>query len=116
MVTVQASEQEVSALIAGQENCVGIAALNGPMSVVVSGDADAVQKIAVQFESMGRTATHYIDLNEIASSLPVKLAPNLPRKLWNKVTLELSSLPYLLGLKQPCQDFRNVEIVDAPES
>src|ERR1700730_3850023 len=57
MVTSQASEQEVSALIAGQENCVSLAALNGPMSIVLSGDAEAVQKIAVHFESMGRKAT-----------------------------------------------------------
>jgi hypothetical protein len=29
--------------------------------------------------------------------------------------MELRSLPYLLGLKEPCQDFRNVEIVDNQE-
>jgi class 3 adenylate cyclase len=66
------------------------------------------------FEGMGRTATHYIDLNEIAADLPPKLAPSLPRKLWHKVTKELRSLPYVLGLKEPCQDYRNVEIVDEP--
>ncbi|MFL5350614.1 MAG: DUF2652 domain-containing protein [Hyalangium sp.] len=69
-----------------------------------------------EFESMGRTATHYIDLNEIASALPQKLAPSLPRKLWHKATKELRSLPYLLGLKEPCQDYRNVEVVDSPKS
>ncbi len=69
-----------------------------------------------EFEGMGRTTTHYIDLNEIASALPETLAPGAPRKLWNKVTLELRSLPYLLGLKEPCKDFRNVEIVDSQGS
>jgi hypothetical protein len=68
------------------------------------------------FEGMGRTATHYIDLNEIASALPETLAPSMPRKLWHKVTMELRSLPYLLGLKEPCQDFRNVEIIDSQPS
>jgi hypothetical protein len=65
-----------------------------------------------EFEGIGRTATHYIDLNEIAAELPAALAPSLPRKLWNKLTMELRSLPYLLGLKTPCEGFRNVEIVD----
>jgi hypothetical protein len=32
------------------------------------------------------------------------------------VKLELRSLPYVLGLKEPCRDFHNVEIVDAPKS
>jgi uncharacterized protein DUF2652 len=66
------------------------------------------------FEGMGRTATHYIDLNEIAADLPATLAPSLPRKLWHKLTKELRSLPYVLGFKEPCQDYRNVEIVDKP--
>lgn len=65
-----------------------------------------------EFEGMGRTATHYIDLNELAAELPPMLAPKVPRKLWSKLKLELRSLPYLLGFKEPCQDFRNVEIVD----
>ena len=65
-----------------------------------------------EFEGMGRTATHYIDLNEVATELPAALAPSLPRKLWSKLKMELRSLKYLLGLKEPCQSFRNVEIVD----
>jgi len=64
------------------------------------------------FEGLGRTATHYVDLNELVAASPESLAPSLPRKLWNKVALELRSLPYLLGFKEPCQNFRNVEIVE----
>ena len=57
MVTVQASEDEVLPLLAGQEQRVSLAALNGPMSTVVAGDEDAVLKIAGHFEGMGRKAT-----------------------------------------------------------
>jgi hypothetical protein len=71
-----------------------------------------VHTLEHEFEGIGRTATHYIDLNEIEADLPAVLAPSLPRKLWNKLTMEIRSLPYLLKLKEPCQDFRNVEIVD----
>ncbi|ADO69283.1 DUF2652 domain-containing protein [Stigmatella aurantiaca] len=64
-----------------------------------------------EFEGIGRTSTHYINLNELAAVLPVARAPNLARKLWGKLTLELRSLPYVIGLKEPCQDFRNVELI-----
>jgi len=68
------------------------------------------------FEGMGRTATHYFELDDFAPVPPEALAPSLPRKLWNKMMMEVRSLPYLLGLKEPCQSFRNVEIVDGAEA
>ena len=48
----------------------------------------------------------------MAGSLPETQAPSLGRKLWRKLTMEARSLPYLLGLKEPCKNFRNVEIVE----
>jgi hypothetical protein len=68
------------------------------------------------FEGIGQTATHYFEMDDFAPAPPASLAPSLPRKLWNKVTMELRSVPYLLGIKKPCQDFRNVEIVDTPQA
>jgi hypothetical protein len=67
------------------------------------------------FEGMGRTATHYFDLDKLAPA-PPQAAPNLVRKLWRKVTMEVRSLPFLLGLKESCQSFRNLEIVDGPDT
>ncbi|MEY9969620.1 acyl transferase domain-containing protein, partial [Streptacidiphilus sp. MAP12-16] len=54
MVAVQASEAEVLPLLAGREADVGIAAVNGPGSVVVSGVEDAVLAVAAHFEELGR--------------------------------------------------------------
>ncbi|MFI0857642.1 type I polyketide synthase, partial [Streptomyces sp. NPDC021098] len=51
MVAVQASEDEVAPLLTDR---VSIAALNGPMSVVIAGDEDAVLEIAASFEAQGR--------------------------------------------------------------
>ncbi|NUV65141.1 SDR family NAD(P)-dependent oxidoreductase [Streptomyces sp. CAI-85] len=54
MVAVEAAEEEVAELLVGGEGRVGIAALNGPTSVVVSGDEDAVMALAAQFSARGR--------------------------------------------------------------
>ncbi|WP_159056424.1 type I polyketide synthase, partial [Streptomyces sp. DSM 15324] len=54
MVAVQASEEEVLPLL-GDE--VGVAAVNGPQAVVVSGGAGAVEEIAGHFRGQGRKVT-----------------------------------------------------------
>ncbi|MEU5599964.1 SDR family NAD(P)-dependent oxidoreductase, partial [Streptomyces sp. NPDC020298] len=51
MVAVQATEDEVSAVLT---DGVGIAAVNGPSSVVVSGDESAVLAIRAHFDEQGR--------------------------------------------------------------
>ncbi|WP_425574847.1 type I polyketide synthase, partial [Streptantibioticus ferralitis] len=51
MVAVQASEDEVGPLLTDR---VSIAAINGPTSVVIAGDEDAVLEIAGAFERQGR--------------------------------------------------------------
>ncbi|MGK3968058.1 type I polyketide synthase [Sorangium sp. So ce118] len=56
MVTLQASEEEVLARLAGR-NDAAIAALNGPSSTVVAGDEDVVLDIAKHFEALGRRSS-----------------------------------------------------------
>ncbi|MGH3754742.1 MAG: SDR family NAD(P)-dependent oxidoreductase, partial [Pseudonocardiaceae bacterium] len=57
MASVQASEDEVAALLAGREQQVAIAAVNGPAATVISGDADAVAEVARQCQAQGRKVT-----------------------------------------------------------
>ncbi|MFJ2444464.1 type I polyketide synthase, partial [Streptomyces sp. NPDC087658] len=54
MVAVQATEDEVLPLLAGD---VSIAAVNGPSAVVISGAEDAVQDVAARLEKQGRKTT-----------------------------------------------------------
>ncbi|MFG2943586.1 acyltransferase domain-containing protein, partial [Streptomyces sp. NPDC048282] len=54
MVAVEATEEEVEGLLAGREQRVGVAAVNGPTSVVVSGDEDAVEALAAELSALGR--------------------------------------------------------------
>ena len=53
MVSLQASESEVLKVIATELGC-SIAALNGPLSTVISGDESAVMSVARLFELRGR--------------------------------------------------------------
>ncbi|MFF4567450.1 type I polyketide synthase [Streptomyces sp. NPDC001435] len=56
MIAVQAAEDEVRARIGDRTDRVSIAALNGPDSVVVSGDEDLATEIADAFAALGRKA------------------------------------------------------------
>ncbi|WP_422070518.1 SDR family NAD(P)-dependent oxidoreductase [Streptomyces orinoci] len=54
MAAIEATEAEVAEWIAGREAEVAIAAVNGPSSVVVSGDEDAVEAAVAQAQELGR--------------------------------------------------------------
>ncbi|MFD7033802.1 beta-ketoacyl synthase N-terminal-like domain-containing protein [Streptomyces sp. NPDC059917] len=54
MLAVQATAEELRPLLAGREGEVSLAAENGPGSVVVSGDAEAVREIGEVFAARGR--------------------------------------------------------------
>jgi len=54
MVAVAATEEEVAAHVAGRADRVSVAAVNGPTSVVLAGDADVVTEIAGLLSAQGR--------------------------------------------------------------
>ncbi|WP_218037148.1 type I polyketide synthase, partial [Streptomyces spinoverrucosus] len=54
MAAVQASEEEVLASLAEADGTVAVAGVNGPRSVVVSGDEDAVERIVADWRERGR--------------------------------------------------------------
>ncbi|WUK15714.1 type I polyketide synthase [Kitasatospora sp. NBC_00374] len=56
MVALQAAEGEVLPLLAGRKDELGIAAVNGPDSLVVSGDERSVLELAADWEAQGRKA------------------------------------------------------------
>ncbi|MCQ4045629.1 type I polyketide synthase [Streptantibioticus rubrisoli] len=57
MVALRATEAEVAPLLAASGGRVGLAAVNGPQAVVVSGETAAVEAIADRFAADGRKAT-----------------------------------------------------------
>ncbi|MGH3957587.1 DUF2652 domain-containing protein [Mycobacterium sp.] len=59
------------------------------------------------FEGIGQTSTHYIDL--ATSGAPVTVPePSTAGRLAAKLRSEVSALPYLVGIKDACAGFRNL--------
>ncbi|MBL1102637.1 type I polyketide synthase, partial [Streptomyces coffeae] len=54
MVAVQAGENEIAPLVAEASGRVSVAAVNGPSSVVISGEEAAVLEVTARFEAEGR--------------------------------------------------------------
>jgi Protein of unknown function (DUF2652) len=59
------------------------------------------------FDGIGQTSTHYIDL--ATSEVPTTIAErSAAGRLGARLNLELSALPFLLGIKEACAGFRNI--------
>ncbi|MFF7246351.1 SDR family NAD(P)-dependent oxidoreductase [Embleya sp. NPDC008237] len=54
MIALQGTEEEIAELVAGHEAHAGIAAINSPDSVVVSGTAEIVEELAARWGATGR--------------------------------------------------------------
>jgi hypothetical protein len=59
------------------------------------------------FDDIGETSTHYIDLTALRVP-PAQPDYNFLRRLGATVKLELSSLPFVVGMREPAQGFRNL--------
>lgn len=57
MTAIEASEEEILESLDAVRGTVGVAAINGPGSTVISGDRDAVEQLARQWTEQGRRAT-----------------------------------------------------------
>jgi acyl transferase domain-containing protein/acyl carrier protein len=87
MVSVALAVAEVEALIAPYAGRISVAALNGPMATVVSGDADALADLLAECEAAGVRArrvevdyaSHSVHVEELEAELAEVLAGIAPR-------------------------------------
>jgi acyl transferase domain-containing protein/short-subunit dehydrogenase/aryl carrier-like protein len=108
MVAVQAAEQELAPLLVGREHELSVAAVNGPASVVLSGNESAVVEMASRWEAQGRKVTRLrvshafhshlmepmlAEFGEDARRLAPAVAPAIP--LVSNVTGRLATVEHL---------------------
>jgi hypothetical protein len=73
-------------------------------------DADTRQRalpLTHDFDGLGETSTHYIDLTT-SEAPPAPPQRGFFGRLGKTATFELSTLPFLLGIKKPADGFRNL--------
>ncbi|MFE5533748.1 SDR family NAD(P)-dependent oxidoreductase, partial [Embleya sp. NPDC056538] len=99
MVAVQAGEDEVAAALAaaGVGDTAGIAALNGPTSVVLSGDEEPVLRVAAEFAARGRK-TRRLTISRASHSLRMDGMTAQFRAVLEGVTFGRPTLPIVSTL------------------
>ncbi|TVL91775.1 3-ketoacyl-ACP reductase [Streptomyces sp. SAJ15] len=94
MIALQATEDEVLPLLTER---VGIAALNGPRSVVVAGDEDGALAIASDFEARGRKTKRLTVSHAFHSPLMEPMLADF-RKLAEGLTFHAPKIPIVSNL------------------
>ncbi|EFL33832.1 LOW QUALITY PROTEIN: type I polyketide synthase, partial [Streptomyces viridochromogenes DSM 40736] len=92
MVALQATADEVEPLLAGAGGRVGVAALNGPSSTVVSGDEEAVAGITSTVRSWGRATKRLVVSHAFHSPLMEPMLEEFGRVV-RGVTLNAPEIP-----------------------
>ena len=64
--------------------------------------------VRLELDDLGPTQAYYVDLRDCAAALPPPKPLPMPARLVRHVKLICRSVPYILGLKKPCVEFKNV--------
>jgi hypothetical protein len=70
---------------------------------------DVAKHAEEDFEGLGTTQTHYIDLNDISLGELPPFKPTRLGKVLQLLRLNAGAMPVMIGVKKPCQGFRHID-------
>ncbi|MEU8953156.1 beta-ketoacyl synthase N-terminal-like domain-containing protein [Streptomyces sp. NPDC048518] len=97
MAAWQGSPDEVAELLAGQEERVTLAAVNGPDSVVISGDRDTVDELTATWRARGRKA-HRLKVSHAFHSPHMDPVLDELRAVAARLTFRAPTLPVISNI------------------
>ncbi len=97
MIAVQATEDEVAPLLVGHRDTVSVAAVNGPRSLVLAGEEDAVAEIAARLEAEGRRTKRLAVSHAFHSPLMEPMLDEF-RAVVSGLSLQAPLLPFVSNL------------------
>jgi acyl transferase domain-containing protein/aryl carrier-like protein len=97
MVSLQAGEDEVGPLLSGHHGRVSIAAVNGPLATVISGDPTAVHTVATYFGGQGRK-TSQLRVSQAFHSYQMDGMLEQFRQVARTLSFEPPQIPVVSGL------------------
>jgi hypothetical protein len=75
--------------------------LDAPLQARASG-------VSLEMDDLGSAQAYYVDLQDCSDALPAATKLPVHARLTRHLKLIARSVPYILGLKKPCVEFRNV--------
>jgi hypothetical protein len=78
-----------------------------------AGLATAPSEIEEELEGLGRVRTYYLELDGLAPVASQPRRSGVPARLWAWLRMTIRSLPYFVGARQACRDFRNLDDIAA---
>jgi hypothetical protein len=61
------------------------------------------------FEGVGEVATHWLALDELGTIAVPARPTSFLRKIWQWIRMTFRSLPYMVGAREPCAGFKNLD-------
>ncbi|HMY14736.1 MAG TPA: DUF2652 domain-containing protein [Polyangium sp.] len=67
------------------------------------------QQIEEDLEGLGASTVYYVDLVKTAPPVPPPAPAGYLTRLWRHILFNIRSFPYMIGLRQACDGFRNMD-------
>jgi hypothetical protein len=73
-------------------------------------------EIEEELEGLGRVRTYYVELDRLAPVATERPRSGVLARIWASLRMNIKSLPYFVGARKACRDFRNLDDIAGPQA